>query len=75
MPFTAALSTTPDTHRALEEVCTQVQQQFSERPDLVLTFFSPHHLAAADLIAETLKRFNARCVLGCSGEAIVGKDG
>jgi small ligand-binding sensory domain FIST len=74
MPFAAALSTTPDTRLALEEVCTQVQKQLSERPDLAFAFFSPHHLGAADTIAAALKQFNARCLFGCSGEAIVGND-
>jgi small ligand-binding sensory domain FIST len=72
MPFAAALSTTPDTRRALDDVCRQAH--LDERPDLALVFFSPHHVAAADVIAETLQPLGARCLIGCSAEAIVGND-
>jgi small ligand-binding sensory domain FIST len=75
MPYAAALSTTRDTVRAVDEVCDQALSQLQETPDLALIFFSPHHLESAPVLAETLqKRLTARCLLGCSGEAIVGND-
>jgi small ligand-binding sensory domain FIST len=74
MPFAAALSTTPDTRRAVEEARRQVQEQLPDRPDLALVFFSPHHLAGVKEIAEALQPLNARCLLGCNGEAVIGND-
>jgi small ligand-binding sensory domain FIST len=73
MPFAAALSTTPDTTKALEEVCTQALAQIQGPPDLAILFFSPDH-AAAPRLAAVQKRLGARCLLGCPGEAIVGND-
>jgi small ligand-binding sensory domain FIST len=73
--FAAALSTTADTTQALEEVCSQALAGFAGPPDLALLFFSPHHAARADCLAAAgQERLAARCFLGCSGEAIVGRD-
>lgn len=73
MPFAAALSTLADTARALDEVCAAALADFAGRPDLVLLFFSPHHAAAAaELARRTEERLQPRCLLGCTGEAIVG---
>jgi small ligand-binding sensory domain FIST len=74
MPFTVALSTAPETRRALDEVRSRASAQFPDRPDLALVFFSPHHRDAADTIAANLKELNARCLVGSIGEAIVGND-
>jgi small ligand-binding sensory domain FIST len=75
MPYAAALSTTRDTMRAVDEVCIKVLEELQGTPDLALVFFSPHHIKAAQPLAETAqKRLAARCLLGCSGEAIVGND-
>src|SRR5262249_22710778 len=67
-------STTRDTARALHEVTTQAQNALSVQPDLAMLFFSPHHAAAAELLAAVQQRLRPRCLLGCSGEAIVGND-
>ncbi|HLJ93794.1 MAG TPA: FIST N-terminal domain-containing protein [Gemmataceae bacterium] len=75
MPYAAALSTTRETLRALEETCTQALQELHGPPDLALLFFSPHHIEGADALADAAqRRLAARCLLGCSGEAIVGND-
>ncbi len=75
MPFAAALSTAQDTERAVEEVLGQVQAEFSGRPDLAVAFLSPDHQDAADGIAAKLyERLGVRCLLGCTGEAIVCND-
>jgi small ligand-binding sensory domain FIST len=75
MPFTAALSTLRATAPALDEVCTHALAEFAGKPDLALVFFSPHHTAAADSLASDLQqRLGARCLLGCTGESIVGNN-
>ncbi len=74
MPFTAALSTAPRTEEAVADVCRRVQEQLPDQPDLAMLFFSPHHLGAAEVCATAAKRLQARCLLGCVGEAIVGND-
>src|SRR5262249_40226213 len=75
MPYAAALSTTRETLRALDEVCTGALEDLQATPDLALIFFSPHHLGAAATLARTAQqRLSAGCLLGCAGEAIVGND-
>ncbi|MCB9746531.1 MAG: FIST C-terminal domain-containing protein [Alphaproteobacteria bacterium] len=44
-----------------------------QAPDLLLAFFSPHHLEQAERITETLRaRFPEATLLGCSGGGVVG---
>src|SRR5581483_10618455 len=75
MPFAAALSTAEGAERAVEEIGGQVQAEFSGRPDLAVVFLSPHHQEAADGIAALVQqRLQPRCLLGCTGEAIVGNE-
>jgi small ligand-binding sensory domain FIST len=75
MPFASALSTEPDTPRALEDVCGGVKKQLDGTPDIALVFFSPHHGDAAESISKTInERLGPRCLLGCPGESIVGND-
>jgi small ligand-binding sensory domain FIST len=75
MPFAATLSTVDETTRALDEVCTRALGQLQGTPDLALLFFSPHHSPAAATLAKAARqRLSARCLLGCSGESIVGND-
>jgi small ligand-binding sensory domain FIST len=75
MPFAAAVSTEPATSRALEAVCAPALEQLPGPPDLALLFFSPHHLAAADLLAAAAQQhLGARCLLGCVGESVIGND-
>src|ERR1700722_16582782 len=73
MPFSAALSTSPKTGEAAEDVCARALADLGGRPDLTFVFFSPHHTAAAAEMATRLQSaLGARCLLGCQGEAIVG---
>jgi small ligand-binding sensory domain FIST len=75
MPFAAALSTLPETAQAVEEVCTRALSQLPGKPSLALVFFSYHHNEAADTLAAAVQaRLQAQCLLGSSGEAIVGND-
>ncbi len=75
MPFAAALSTLRDTTAALDQACTEALADFPGKPDLAVVFFSAHHAAEAGAIAARLdERLGPRCLLGCSGEGIVGND-
>jgi small ligand-binding sensory domain FIST len=75
MPFAAAVSTAPDTSQAIDAVCRPALAQLGGPPDLALLFFSPHHLAAADILAAAARQqLGARCLLGCVGESIIGND-
>ncbi len=75
MPFAAALSTWPDALQAADEVCIRTQTEIPGPPDLAVAFLSPHHAEAADAIAGMIReRLAPRCLLGCTGESIVGND-
>jgi small ligand-binding sensory domain FIST len=75
MPFTAALSTAPETPEALAEVCGRARAQLDGTPDLGVVFFSPHHLKAAAEISRAVRQeLGPRCLLGCVGEAVIGDD-
>jgi small ligand-binding sensory domain FIST len=75
MPFAAAVSTEGATARALDAVCRSALPDLAGRPDLALLFFSPHHLAAAELlIASAQQQLGARCLIGCVGESIIGNE-
>ena len=73
MPFAADLSRSPETARALDEVCSPVQERLGGPPDLALLFFSPHHAGAAELLTATAhEHLRPRALLGCVGESVVG---
>jgi small ligand-binding sensory domain FIST len=75
MPFAAALSTIPETGQAIAEACTTALGQLGSPPDLALLFFSPPHAPQAEmLVASIRERLGPRCLLGCTGESIVGND-
>jgi small ligand-binding sensory domain FIST len=75
MPFAAAVSTARATSQALDAVCRPALEQLGGPPDLALFFFSPHHLAAADLLAASAQeQLGARCLAGCVGESVIGND-
>ena len=75
MPFAAALSTATDTSRAVEDACARARAQFADAPDLALVFLSPHHADEAEaVVAGVRERLSPRCLLGCTGESIVGND-
>ena len=46
-----------------------------DTPDLALAFFSPHHTAAAAILAgEIHRQLGPRCLLGCVGETVIGNE-
>lgn len=75
MPFAAALSTLAPSQGALEEVCTQAGSALKGPADLAVLFFSAHHAEAAEDLAEELqKRMQARAIIGCVAESVIGND-
>ena len=72
MPFLSLLSTKAGTSAALEEIMHQADAGWNGAADLAVCFFSPHHLANAALLSETLaQRLGAKAFIGCPGETIV----
>jgi small ligand-binding sensory domain FIST len=75
MPFAAAVSTLPQTVKALDEVCAATRAKLDGPPDLALVFFSMHHASEAEQIAQTIyKQISPACLLGCVAEAVIGND-
>jgi len=74
MPFASALSVAYDPREAVPAVCSELRSQLgNQQPDLVFLFLTRHHAPAAKEIArDVCERLQARHVLGCTAEAIVG---
>jgi small ligand-binding sensory domain FIST len=71
MPYAAAISIEPDSAAAAAEVSACARGLANV--DLALVFFSPHHYGQADAVVESLARsLNAKALIGCQGEAIIG---
>lgn len=71
----AALSTAADTQTAVAEVCQQAKEQLSAPAHLAFAFVSPHHGPdLAELAAALQAELGVECLLGCTGESIVGGD-
>jgi small ligand-binding sensory domain FIST len=71
----AALSLRAEPEGELREAATLARQSLGGSPSLAYLFFSPHHAAAADRLAnEACELLETENVVGCSGEAIVGGD-
>lgn len=73
MRFASALSTHRRWSEALDEVCESVCQSSDAAPDLAMLFISHDHEDGFDSIAgEVCRRTGCKCLLGCTGESIVG---
>ncbi|HEX7378746.1 MAG TPA: FIST N-terminal domain-containing protein [Pirellulales bacterium] len=71
--FAAALSTRESTAEALAEVCSQAGEQLAAPADLAIAFYSAHHAEHARRIGDELRqRLSPACLLGTTGESIVG---
>lgn len=72
MNIKAAISTDKDTRTAAREVCQAVSDV---QPDLVLLFASHHHADEVDtLVSEVWERLEARTLIGCLADGIIGPD-
>lgn len=75
MKCAVVTSTTPDIVAALDGLLTRLLSDLGERPDLVVTFFSPHHLGDAPVLRERiLARLKPRVLLGCPAAGVIGED-
>ena len=71
--FASFLSTRTDTRQAAAEACGRVRTQLDGTPDLVMLFASADHTEGLDdALNEICDRLGTDCVLGCTGESIVG---
>ncbi len=73
--FSSALSTSPDTPQAIEQVAEALAADLGDRPDLLAAFVSHHHGGELESLGPRLRQAaGARLVLGCTGEGIIGAD-
>jgi small ligand-binding sensory domain FIST len=73
MPFAAALSTAFPSDLAAREVARTVRSSLGKGPELVVSFYSPHHAANAAEMAQVLwEELGAQSLTGVLGESIVG---
>ena len=73
LQFTAALSTLPDARQAAAEACQRAGQSLAAPASLAIVFVSPHHVAELEAVGDEIrKRLAPGCLLGCTGESIVG---
>ncbi len=71
--FGSALSTSPDVGRAVAAVCDQALATLDGKPDLAFVFVSADRADACDSIAgEICDRLGTECLIGCTGETVVG---
>lgn len=70
----SGLSGAAQTARAAELACDAVQEDLGVGgTDLVLCFYSPHHAPAVEEISAVLRRrLDPSCLVGVSGESVVG---
>jgi len=73
MQFSSHLATSSDTQTAIDEVCRLASESLDGGADLACLFVSHHHVKAMDeQIARIRDRLQVRCLLGCTGESIIG---
>lgn len=72
--FASALSTSPDSALAEEQVTARLLEDLAgTQPDLLCVFVSHHHGGALEQLGPRLQAATgARVVLGCTGESIIG---
>lgn len=74
MKCAVVTTTTPDIVSALDGLCDRIGSDLDgARPDLLLTFFTPHHGGDAPALRKRiLDRLSPRVLLGCPGEGVIG---
>src|SRR5262245_57435063 len=72
--FASALSVEPSSAKAEEQCIERVRTDLEgEKPDLVAVFVSHHHGAAIETLGPNIAReLDAKVVIGCTGEGIIG---
>ena len=76
MFFASALSTKQDVEQALSSLVAQVRQQMKgRRIDALFLFLSPDFVRSSATISSRLRQaLKPQLLLGCTGEAIIGRD-
>jgi small ligand-binding sensory domain FIST len=72
--FASVLTTEPDSSKAFADAVRDLSAALaSRRPDLVVVFVSHHHGEAIESLGPRVAQSTgARCLIGCTGESIVG---
>lgn len=73
LQFAVALSKTVETESAARAAAEDILAQLNAAPvDLACVFFSAHHAAGADLLAQVLtETLRPNLLIGCSGEGVI----
>lgn len=75
MRFLSAISGLADSDDAVSEVLASLSRQGDVRADVVFAFVTPHHLLDADRLVEKLwLELDPQCMVGCSGDGVIGGD-
>lgn len=73
MPFAASHNTLPDSRQAAETACRELTQQLQGAvPDVLLLFVSAHHAACEELPQIVQDALQARQLIGCTCETVIG---
>jgi len=72
----AALADGTDTTKVTDQALSRMAEDLADvRPDLFLLFASPHHADELEGILDAVRsEFDPACVIGCSGEGLIGED-
>ena len=72
--FASILSTDHDWKTAVADVCSEITNQLSEPASLVFIFLSQQHAEHAASISQQIREATScDCILGCTGESIIGR--
>ena len=71
--FASAISTNPSLDDAIAQTCDEVASKLTGQPDLILAFVSSNRADECEQIAaEICERLGSDCLVGCTGESILG---
>jgi small ligand-binding sensory domain FIST len=76
MKIQSAISSDPNSERAIEHVCREVVSGLGGKAaNLALLFVSPHHQGALrEVVTYLRKEVQAQTLLGCTGQGIIGEN-
>ncbi|HEX8912003.1 MAG TPA: FIST N-terminal domain-containing protein [Humisphaera sp.] len=75
MRFASAISTAAEADRAVAEVLKSLRAGPAVSPDVAFVFFTGHHNPSAERLVERLwLKLDPQCMVGCSGEGVLGGD-
>ena len=75
MRFLSAISTLSDADAAVSDVLRSLEQQDRLNADAAFVFFTAHHNPEAERLVERLwLELDPQCMVGCSGDGVIGGD-